>query len=441
MRKMIISAGLLVPCVFFILNYIILGVDFNFIEFAMLIIISVITAYEYQNTNDYLNPLVYFPVLYFALYWIGDFDFMIYPNVPSSLWIYYLVGLLGFYVGVFFIKRVAVKAPVFDSNDYLRDDVRSMFYFIYLVCIVCKLLMFIKSGVPLLASNIDASRQAAAESFGLLKVISSAHTILVVYFFYDIVSRKKQKLNVPKLNYFIIICSFAIAILDVSRLLIIQMIVPIVFIIILKVRRLKLKNIIIIFFLALVFIGANKFIRNMLDNADYFSYVMTSRGNSLFSNVMLSGFNSFRVGIDDFRQLVEVVPNNSPHTYGQMFINSIISPLPGKQVVIGYYVADILGMSFDGMGAATTILGMFYLDGGIVFVFFGMLIFGAFIYLNYKKHINGQNVSIYSLVSVYIVYYSINCLRTNVMPTIEPILFMFYYFVFSYIARKVSVKF
>ena len=231
-----------------------------------------------------------------------------------------------------------------------------------------------------------------------------------------------------------------LAILDVSRLLIIQMILPMLFIIIVKVHKIKLIRIIEIALFLLVFIGANKFIRNSLENPAYLAYVTQNRGASLFSNIMLSGFSSFRVAIDDLRLLINTVPTHHGYTYGEMFFNSVFSFLPGKQIVIGYYVADLLGMKFDGMGAATTILGMFYLDGGVLLIFWGMFLFSFFIMVNYRKYIKYSNVTIHSLLSIYIIYYSILCLRTNVMPTIEPLLNMFYFITFSFIAKKIRVK-
>ena len=432
-------AMIIVPAIFYLVNYVLLGFNFNGWEFSMIIIISVVTCFQYIENDDYLNPIIYFPILYFLIYWIGNFS-MGYSDVPKTMWIYYLIGLFGFYVGAFFANRISVKVPLGEDNDYLEHGARRIFVFIYCICILAKMVIFTINGVPLLASNIDASRQAAAESFGVLKVISGAHTILAVYFFYDLVMKKIKFKSITLLNTIIIACSFMLAILDVSRLLIIQMILPMLFIIIVKVHKIKLIRIIEIALFLLVFIGANKFIRNSLENPAYLAYVTQNRGASLFSNIMLSGFSSFRVAIDDLRLLINTVPTHHGYTYGEMFFNSVFSFLPGKQIVIGYYVADLLGMKFDGMGAATTILGMFYLDGGVLLIFWGMFLFSFFIMVNYRKYIKYSNVTIHSLLSIYIIYYSILCLRTKVMPTIEPLLNMFYFITFSFIAKKIRVK-
>lgn len=435
MKKKII-VGVFVPIIFILLNYVILKVPVNVIEIIMVILITVITMWSYGKTDDYLNPMVYFPILYFALYWLGDFDLGIgYAQVPTSMWLYYLLGILGFYYGVSIINILKIKPKVYDKEDMLSNDARFIFFIIYAVCMGCKILAYQRFGIPLLVSNVDATRQVFAEESGILKVISSAHTILAVYFFYDLISRKVNNKPFKIGNLLIIICSFFVSLLDVSRLLLIQMFLPMFFIFLLKVRKIKLKNIIKIILLLLVFISVNKFARNIMENPDYINYIMKNRSSSMFVNVTLSGFNSFRVAIEDLRRVIEIVPSESSYTYGKMFFNSVLSVLPGKQVVIGYYVADLLNLKFDGMGAATTILGMFYLDGGPVLIFIGMFLFGIFVQANYKKHIKNCNISIYSLIGVYIIYYSVLALRTNVMPTIEPLLVMFYYCVFSYIAK------
>lgn len=431
---------MLIPLAFFILNYIILGVPINFFEMLMLIIISIFSVYFYSQKKDYLNPAIYFPILYFLIYWLGDFDFGLYPNVPTILWEYYLLGLIGFYLGAMAIDKLKIDPSKPVEKDYLSKNAILIFAFIYAIVLLTKFVIYLKSGIPLLASNIDATRQSISEDYGPLKVIATAYTILPVFFFYDIVSRKKNGLRVPKIDIIIIATSFFLAMLDVSRLLIIQMIIPMLFIYVLKVKRFKLKTIVLSAIVMILFIGGNKLVRNILDNPGYLASIQATRNTNMLENIFLSAFNSFRVGIDDFRQLVNVVPLSSSYTYGQMFLNSILSPLPGKQIVMGYYVAQLLGMNFDGIGAATTILGMFYLDGGPMMIFVGMFLFALFAMYYYKKYIKYSTVSIYSLFAVYILYYVINTVRTNVMPTIEPLLVILYYIVFGLIARKATQK-
>lgn len=435
-----VMVGLIVPALFYILNYGLLKVPDNLIEIVMVTTITFMTMFVYGKTNDYLNPIVYFPILYFLLYWVGDFDMGIgYKPATQLMWWYYYLGLIGFYIGALLISYVKVKPKSYIKTDWLSQDARCIFLAIYMVCILCKIITYRQYGIPMLVSNVDATRQSIAEGTGLLKVLSSAHTILAVFYFYDLVSRIQNKQHFRFSNVLILLCSLFVSILDGSRLLIIQMVLPMFFIFILKVRKIKLKNIILIGVLLLIFISANKFIRNVIENPEYLAFVLSNRNSSLITNIWMSGFNSFRVAIEDLRRLIEIVPSESGYTYGSMFMNSILTVLPGKQVVIGYYVADLLGLSFDGMGAATTILGMFYLDGGPIMIFIGMFLFGVFVQNNYKKYIQHQNVCLYSLIGVYIIYYSVLCLRTNVMPTIEPLLCMFYFWAFSFIARCVRI--
>lgn len=437
-----IMIGFLIPLVFCVINYLILSVPFNFIEVIMITLVGFISMYNYGKYKDYLNPLVYFPVLYFLIYWMGDFNFGLgYEPTNNTMWFYYLLGLAGFYSGALIVVKIKInKHTKRDEDDFLKGDTRIIFFIIYLICIACKCMAFSISGIPLLVRNIDATRQIMGETTGIFKVISSAHTILAVFFFYDIISRKVNNKKIKYSSVVVIIISITISLLEMSRLLLIQMFIPMLFIYTLKYKRIKLKNIMKAAFIVLFLIGGIKFLRNILENPLYFDYVIKNRNSNIFANIFLSGFNSFRVAIDDFRLLIEVVPKHSDYTYGKMFLNSVFSFLPGKQVVMGYYVAELLRMSFDGIGAATTILGMFYLDGGPILIYFGMMLFSIFIYRNYIKYIKDSNIDIYSLVGVYVIYYSIFALRTNVMPTIEPLLFIFYYSLFGYLVRVTRKK-
>ncbi len=432
--------AILIPVLFFALNYCIFSIEFNIIEFLMVIIITVNTLFFYGSDHDYLDPIVYFPILYFALYWIGDFDFGFYPEVPQKMWNLYLLGLIGFYLGAYFWKIGKIHFKKKKLVELLNADSRKILVAIYLICMISKMIMFAKNGIPLFASNIDASRQNSAESFGILKVISSAYTVIAVFIWYDMLLRVKNRQEVPIINYLILLSSFIVAICDVSRLLIIQMIIPMILIYIIKIKKIKLTKILSLVFLILIFIGGNKLVRNILDNPEYYRYITDDRGTNLFENIMLSCFTSFRVGIDDLRQLVDVVPSVHSYTHFQMFLNSILTVLPGKQVVIGYYVAELLGMKFDGIGAATTILGMFYLDGGPGLILLGMAFLGLFIEYFYTRYVREGQIDITNILAVYVLYYSINCLRTNVMPTIEPLLFIAYYFGFGILIRSTYGK-
>ncbi len=432
--------AILIPIIFSIINYCFFQVQFNYIELIMVILITNISLYFYIKTNDYLNPIIYFPILYFLLFWIGDFDFgLAYPSPSMKMWWLYLLGLVGFYCGAFFANIIKIrKSSRKENDDFISYDARILFICIFFVCIVCKFLTFYKYGIPLFSSNVDFVRETIGESTGVLKVISSAHTIISVFFFYDIINRKINKKKFMISNVILILISFTIAFLEVARLVAIQMIIPMIFIYTLKYKRIELKKILKFILFMLFFISIVKFGRNILENPRYLSYVLHNRNSNIFVNIFLSGFNSFRVAIDDLRLLINIVPSHSNYTYGKMFMNSIISVLPGKQVIIGNYVSELLKLNFNGLGAATTILGMFYLDGGPILIFVGMILFAFFVQFNYKKYIKASDINLYSLFSIYIIYYSILTLRTNVMPTIEPLLNLFYYYIFGIIAKKIK---
>lgn len=427
-----IFVGCFIPIVFLILNNLIIKNPFNLPELLMVFVITIYSTYIYAGNHDYLDPRLYFPILYFLIYWLGNFTFYLYQPVPSSIWWLYFIGLIGFYIGSTLSQLIVKVSKAKDVNDYMSPLARKIVFLIFLIGVLAQIIMFAKNGIPLFAGNIDATRKSMAENFSVLKILASIIPIAAVVSFYDLISLKKSDNIFSSLDCIIIIIAFFISTLSVSRMLIIQMIFPMFVIYILKVRKIKIRTIIIIILCIFIYIGLNQIMRNARSNVNYMAAI-SQRGNNLFENIMISCLNNFRVGVDDFYKLVMIVPSSSNYTYGQMFLNAILSPLPGKQIVMGYYVMNILGLSFDGMGAATTILGMFYLDGGVFLIFIGMLLFGMFVQLFYKKYIYKNTVTIYSLLAIYVLYYAINSIRTNVMPTIEPLLISSYYLIFSFI--------
>ncbi len=437
--KRLCLIGGIAPVAFVLTNNILLKKPVNLVEITMICLISLSTVHIYSHNRDYLNPRVYFPILYFALFWLGDFKFIRYEIVPSYLWWHYLIGLVGYYSGSYLSQRtMKVRYKGLLEKNVINKNSRFLLLIIYLICVGAKIYMFSQNGIPLFASNIDLSRQHLSENYGLLKGIAYGANIIPIFAFYDMVSRKREGGRIPIMDIFVILNSFLIAILDVSRLPIIQMIVCMVIIYVLRVRKPSLKTIVMISFLVLIFIGVNQIIRNLRLDASYLVFVARSRKTNMFQNIMISSFNNFRVGVDDYYKVTRMIPSSVDYTYGKLFFNSLISPFPGKQVTIGYYVADLLGLSFDGVGAATTILGMFYIDGGLVLIFLGMMIFGFFTQYYYKAYIMKNTISIKHLEAIYVLYYTIYTLRTNVLPNIEPIMNVLYYIAFGFIVNRIG---
>ena len=89
---------------------------------------------------------------------------------------------------------------------------------------------------------------------------------------------------------------------------------------------------------------------------------------------------------------------------------------------MGFYVSRLFEQSFDGIGTATTLYGMMYLDFGYFGILSGMLILGSVLVINYKHNIQNSRVTLKNIYSIYIIYYSIVALRTGFLPNIEPIL-------------------
>ena len=413
-----------------LLSYGILGFKFRLNELALLVLCVSESLITLNRANgDYLAPGFYFPLIYYLFYWVGNFDFLgMYQTVPDYIWNYYLVGAvflcLGIHLADLLMTKLQKRPPCPLTKISRHGYVLAVLLFC--ICVVAKLYMYTKNGIPLFSSNIDATRESASENFGLLKVFTTMLVIFPAFFFYDFVIGGRKS----SISLFVIFACVAFALLDTSRLLILQMFAPMILLYIIKIRRIKLKTVLIVVVLGLLFIGANKFMRNVLSDPQYLSYITQTRSNGMLGNIFLSGFDSFRVGIDGFRAIVAVVPLKSDYTHGMMFANSLLSPLPGKQMTIGFYSASLLGLNFDGIGLATTLLGMFYLDWGYIGIAVGMLAFGALLEFNYKRYVAKGRIGLNSLFSVYLIYFSVVSLRTGVLPTIEPVLmFLLYWFI------------
>lgn len=420
------------------LSYVILGAKFRVADILLLllcVICSLLTLRKCEG--DYLAPGFYFPIAYYLFYWVGNFDFLdMYPDVPDYIWTYYLIGGCGFFSGLFIINHIIsrISGVTTTVRSQITDRGRNLAVLLFCFCVVAKILMYVINGVPLFSSNIEVTREGASENFGALKVLTTMLVVFPPYFFYDFAITKRKKL----VDIVVIATCILFAILDTSRLLILQIIAPIVILYVVKIKKIKLRTVLIIVGCGLVFLGVNKFIRNVLSDPMYLSYISQTRSTGLIGNILLSGFDSFRVGIEGFRAIVSVVPSQYDFTHGMMFLNSLLSPLPGKQETIGFYAASLLGLEFDGIGMATTILGMFYLDGGVFGIAIGMFIFGGLLEFNYKRFIVSGRVGPHNLFPIYLVYYSVIALRTGVLPTIEPVLMLVLYW---FIGRMMTAPF
>ena len=432
-----ILIGILAVSLFSIFSYMILGVQFKLNEFVLLCICVIGSSVSYERHHDYLAPGFYFPILYFLFYWLGNFDFLdMYSVVPEYIWNYYILGIIAFYLG-------AIAANMFFENSmraiHRKPNIEKMteksyclMLLLFAFCFSAKMYMYWVNGIPMLSSNIDAVREGASEGFGLLKVFTTMLVIIPVFFFYDFMVGKRKS----SISIIVIGACFILAILDGSRLLVLQMLVPMALIYILKLRRISLKSVLALASLGILFVGLNKFIRNVLSDPGYLTYIAQSRSTGLLGNIMISGFDSLRVGIDGLSNVIALIPSASSYTYGEMMLNSILSVLPGKQVTVGYYAAELLGKEFDGIGLATTLLGSLYIDGGAVGIFLGMLFVGFLLQIVYLRYLKHSDFGMGTLFAVYVVYFSIVALRTGILPTVEPILMFVLYWFVGWVAAK-----
>lgn len=391
----------------------------------------------YIKYRDIIQPLIYFPMaytIYFSLSLFKPFEDQI--NIPYEMFGYYVIGLISFYFGSLIIhvvnskrkKKLVLPKEISNKRKY-------RIYILFFLILFLIIYQYSKIGIPMFSENVEYVRSQIYG--GYLNAIIQYYEVITFFAIFFIIQKLQKEKKIDKFSLFIITISVIVSLLNGSRTTLLSFISTGLIMYHFMIKRISLLKAVKFGIPIILIVSLIKFYRSYLEIGEIYIDIVKARDYPIIVSVLLSGFHSLRVGVENFYLLTETIPSNYSYQYGNLTLNSIISILPGNQETAGFFVKRILEMEFEGIGAASTILGLFYIEFGLLGIILGMMSVGIILQIIYVKVNNTNNIML--PMYAYFIYYSLLTLRFNVLPNFSPIMYIIY-FISTMFIFKIKIK-
>jgi len=367
--------------------------------------------YLFCSVEDTFRPEILFPLIFLIVLTTGTLELQ--RDVLIEQWFSYSLGIVGFYCGIFLCRVFFNYSGTSKKYEYSLFYVKLFIFTFFVVGFLCTVYVYQKTGIPILSEDVNVVRynvSANAYISTLGKLIEVAFVLAVLYFF-----RERKELNRNNLLLLIIIItSILFAVLTGSRNALLKSVLIVLIGYHYYIAQIRPAFLVVTAMCSFFYVGTIGFYRNLSaygpailknftsDFGDFFTYL-----NAWWHFVSIQ----LTVSVDNFSQLLNVVPSIKDFQYGRLLISPFILWLPGEQAKPGVLVKQAIGGEWQG-GASVTLLGAFYYDFGFLGVFFGMLMVGVLLKVLHRKAVENDGV-IFVLLYSYMLYNSFVSIRSN----------------------------
>jgi oligosaccharide repeat unit polymerase len=346
--------------------------------FAALVTLILIFVVVRRRTIDIFSPLFLFPLAYVSYLFIGSLSILQDEyKISVRQWAFYLLGLACFSMGCAIpLLKSMIKRRDHGESKRIWDARRLLLtsVIIFSLAATSRLLIYLKSGIPLLSSDIFAVRLSVSEP-GYLAEIGMSTEIVFMVSAAGLIVFRKYRLAFAGL----LLLSFVLALLTGTRTSLVRQLVPVVVLFHYRVKKIPLRALAIMLLVGFVFIGAMGFLR-----------VYRTWGSAAIEDLQRSNYKpalfwaryvflDFRHGPEGLARVLEMIPGRHGYQWGRLHVSPLLMPLPGNQPPPGVILKEMAGLEFVGVGMAATILAAQYADFGPVGIMVGMFLVG-FVY-------------------------------------------------------------
>ena len=347
---------------------------------------AVENANKWTLLGDFFSPQVAFPVAYIVWFTLGSIDVIELPDsisfgafapIPSRMWVYYLVGLIGYLAGLFLLHpRMSSRR----ENSSMRNNWEPSAFWVTTGSLACLTLVSYSAlaymyGIP--------SLHASAEEIRLNWVgwthtafICSAWLLLIlipVYLWSRRASRKEKIVSV------LLVTIVTLLLLSTAGRT--NVLVPFLTILVglhyLRIH-LSLKRMLLVGILALAVLGLYGYSRDFIFDDSDPGYWLNEAGVPGWIVPPLYGVLYVRYSVATFRDIVAAIPLHVPYQAGALTFEPLAHLfLRTTTETSDLFFKGMLGNDFVGGGQPATLLGPLYGDFGATGVFVGMLLFGV----------------------------------------------------------------
>jgi len=385
-----------------------------YIEIIFAAIVSFYLLYTIAKYSkiDIFSPIYVFPLFYIIYLSIGSSNlFMPHEHeITEKQWILYLIGLLFFYLGSL-IPLIHAKTSKIQPNftDIIWDKKKllQITSIIFVIAITTRLLIYMTTGIPLFASNVNIARQLAAEN-GYLGILGiSTETVFIISFAAYLIFKKNRRLFL--LFMFI---SLVLSILTGSRQSLVRILFPCLIFYHYYKKRIPLKFLLIASLIATIFIGSIGFYRRNIFVKSVTNTSLTERNFNPYLFWAPYALRELRLAPEGLARVLESIPEKANYQYGKFHLSPLLMPLPGEQLPPDMIFKKIVGGEWAGFGMASTLLAPQYADFGIIGIMTGMFLIGFILVHLYLKTINTKN-PLYTLLYGVVLVQMLIAVRSN----------------------------
>jgi len=358
------------------------------------IIVTLIKNYIISRRNIF-SPWICFPIAYLVWFAIGSVNFLDIPSsisfgafdpIPAKMWVYYLIGLIGYFVGVMVCPRNGSSRRV---PPLVWDMVRFKVVVGFMaLAAFCSFLWIVSDlGIPVLSVTAGLDRSGVGRHGPALAIMLSGSWTVILFLL--IYLWRMGPRSWPKFVAVSgVVVTSTILLSFGGRTWLFEAALTAIILRHYLYKRYKLRTLAIAATLVFVGIGVYGYVRDT-------SLVEALRGGVGQSFLAKAGIPSgvvpfaygylyVRYPVATFRDVVTVVPSQVPYQYGRLTFQPFDTLLPGRHTSSDYFFKEILGSEFIGAGQPATLLGTFYGDFGVGGIFVGMLLYGLLLAKTYR---------------------------------------------------------
>ncbi len=348
-----------------------------------------------QKKIDLFSPFYIFPLFFILYLSIGSAsEFIAHEQeITGKQWILYALALLFFFLGTIIpfllYERIKPKArPAKCKWD--KSKLLQITSLIFILAVAARSLIYVSTGIPLLASNVNLARQQAAEN-GYLGMIALSTEIVFMVSFVAVLKYKHNR----KLFFFFMIFSLAFSILTGSRQSFIRMIFPCLVFFHYYRKKISAKAFVVAFIIIAVFIGSIGFYRRHVLVQSTMEASLTEYNYNPFLFWAPFAVRELKLAPEGLAIILETFPKKISYQKGKLHISPLLMPLPGEQEQPDMFFKRKLGMEWVGFGLASTMLAPQYADFGIMGIFVGMFFVGFILsHLYFKARVSPSPLQI-----------------------------------------------
>lgn len=414
------------------------------VTLVCLITVLMINVEKNKGKLDLSSPAFLYSLFYFAFFGLGLL-FLDTSGDPSfNLKIVYksiIIGAFAIIISSFFEKKYKHESMQIVITDKNLNKSNFFAKILYLIGLFGFCLNILKVGtLPIFLSDLEQSRVEASLTI-------SGYVRILVYFFIPagiisfnnyIESKKKKKSVISNLIMWASSIVFLLSLGNRSPAFTIILISILTYIFTNNISKLSIRKIVKIgipsIIVVIAFVGGIGAFRVINTPAmwNYVEYKPLLEQKNYFGLVMFSFFHYFSIGVNNFIDMLKVVPSYLPFQFGKTYFSPILTILPGTQYTLDIQIKNALGQTYLGGGTIPSFLGEAYVNFGYFGTFF-IPMFSLFLIERLRrmfltKKSMGSRV-IYIYIFFYLCYSQLaGIASTSIFPVIAIMIFVIYYY-------------